>query len=48
MTVVVKLTAAGRRKLARAKRLALVAKGTFTRGAGRPRVTAVRPFTLRR
>jgi len=47
-TIVVKLTAAGRSKLERAKHLGLKATGTFTRASGRPPVTAVRRFALRR
>ena len=43
----VKLTAAGRRQLRRAKHLALTAKGTFTLPHAAP-VTAARRFTLRR
>ena len=46
-TITVKLTAAGRRQLRRAKRLGLTAKGTFTSSPGAP-VTAARRFTLRR
>jgi hypothetical protein len=46
--IVVKLTTAGRSKLARAKRLGLKATGTFTRASGGRPVTAVRPFVLRR
>jgi hypothetical protein len=47
-TIVVELTAAGRTELQGAKRLGLVATGTFTRASGGPPVTAARPFTLRR
>jgi hypothetical protein len=46
-TTAVQLTAAGRKELLRAKRLALTAKGTFTPASAAP-ITAVRPFTLRR
>ena len=46
-TVSIKLTAAGRKALRRAKRLRLTAKGTFT-SAPDPPVTATRAFTLRR
>jgi hypothetical protein len=46
-TITVKLTAAGRRQLRRAKHLGLTAKGTFT-PATAPPVTAARRFTLRR
>jgi hypothetical protein len=46
-TITVKLTAAGRRQLRRAKRFGLTAKGTFAPSPGAP-VTAARRFTLRR
>jgi hypothetical protein len=46
-TIVLKLTAAGRRQLRHAKRLRLRARGTFTRPHGAP-VTAKRSFRLRR
>ncbi|HEY7629385.1 MAG TPA: hypothetical protein VH817_01725 [Thermoleophilaceae bacterium] len=45
-TITVKLTAAGRRQLKRAKRLKLTARGTFTLASG-TRVKAVRRFTLK-
>ena len=45
--ITMKLTAAGRRQLRRAKRLRLRAKGTFTPVPAAP-VTAARRFTLRR
>jgi hypothetical protein len=47
-TLLVELTAAGRSELARARRLVLVAEGTFTRASGGPPVTAVRSFAVRR
>ena len=46
-TIKVKLTAAGRKQLRRAKRLRLMAKGSFT-PAGAAAVTATRRFTIRR
>jgi hypothetical protein len=46
-TMKIKLTAAGRRQLKHARRLALTAKGTFT-PAPDPPVSAARGFTLRR
>jgi hypothetical protein len=46
-TMVVKLTAPGRRQLRRANRLGLTARGTFTPASGAP-VKAARRFTLRR
>jgi hypothetical protein len=46
-TLTVRLAAAGRRQLRRARHLKLTAKGTFTPAPGAP-VTATRTFTLRR
>jgi hypothetical protein len=46
-TIAIQLTAAGRKELLRAKRLALTAKGTFTPVSAAP-IIATRSFTLRR
>lgn len=46
-TIVVKLTATGRKQLRPGRRVAVMAKGTFTPAPGSP-VTASRAFTLKR